>query len=106
MKKVIIKLGLVALAGSIGLHSVQVMAWGAYGHEQVNDGAVRLITKPKLNQQQRTDPKIKEILKAKKPFSQCMKQNHDYLVRLAITPDYEWKKMFAIWKNLPNSQLK
>jgi hypothetical protein len=47
------------------------MAWGAYGHQQINSAALWLLTGA--------------------PLVGCMTTNSDYIVRLAITPDADWK---------------
>jgi hypothetical protein len=95
---------IIYLAVSCG--SLNAWAWGSYGHEQVNDAAVRLIASPYFTPEQKTDKKLVDILKEKKSFAGCIGRNRDYLVRLAITPDYEWKRLFAIWRKLPSQDLK
>jgi len=45
--------------------------WGSFGHQKVNFGAVQL---------------MKDT-----PWKDCFEQNSDFLQRLSISPDYEWK---------------
>ncbi len=47
--------------------------WGSYGHQQINAGAIELIKRTNLGI--------------------CMNQSRAMMVRLAITPDFEWKML-------------
>ncbi len=53
------------------------LAWGSYGHQQVNYAAVELIADQA----------------AGNAMSQCIKTNAKMIQRLAISPDYDWKKL-------------
>jgi len=51
--------------------SSKSFGWGAYGHEQINSEAIDLIKQT--------------------AFGACAVKNRDMLVRLAVTPDLDWK---------------
>jgi hypothetical protein len=51
----------------------KAFAWGDYGHEQINHAALELIEGT--------------------PIGKCLKKSSDAVVRLSITPDYDWKKV-------------
>ncbi len=49
-----------------------VLGWGSYGHQQINNAAIKLM-----------DPG--------NPLARCFLKNMSLVTRYAITPDYEWK---------------
>jgi hypothetical protein len=55
----------------------EARAWGSYGHQQVNVAALELFN---------------ELLRDSS-MGKCMKMNDKFIQRLAITPDYDWKKL-------------
>lgn len=56
---------------SLAFVAIKAHGWGSYGHEQINSAAVGVI--------------------ADTPLGKCLKKNSPYVIRLAITPDMEWK---------------
>ncbi len=52
---------------------LKVIAWGSYGHQQINRSAVKLLKNT--------------------PEGACFTQNIEFMTRLAITPDYDWKSI-------------
>ncbi len=57
------------------------LGWGNYGHEQINNAAV-------------------DILSQKgSALGACFKKNRDMIVRLGITPDFDWKKYSPVDKD-------
>ncbi len=66
----------IVLASFLGSSS-EARAWGSYGHQQVNAAALELFN---------------ELL-PNSSMGKCMKMNDKFIQRLAITPDYDWKKL-------------
>jgi len=80
----------VALTICLSLYSQRSLAWGAYGHEQINSEAISLIKDD--------------------PLGACFAKNRDRMVRLAVTPDLDWKmssqdsfalKVYTVVEELP-----
>lgn len=65
------KLGLVAAFGL----SVHAWGWGSYGHEQVSAAALDLMKDS--------------------PLRACLVKNRDTILRLSVTPDFDWKSYGA-----------
>lgn len=55
----------------LSLISAKSFGWGAYGHEQINSEAIDLIKQS--------------------PLGACFDKNRDFIMRLAVTPDLDWK---------------
>src|SRR5437762_417617 len=55
--------------------SREAFGWGAYGHQQVNHAAVQIMGK---------SPHFRS-------YAACFTTNIDFITRLGITPDYDWK---------------
>src|SRR4051812_40532107 len=47
------------------------LGWGSYGHQQINSAALKLVQES--------------------PIARCLKSNSDLIIRLAVTPDVDWK---------------
>lgn len=68
---------LIGLCILCGVMSPAAWGWGSYGHQQVNRAAVKLLGQ---------DPSSAGLGK-------CFTTNLNFIQRLSITPDYDWKNL-------------